>query len=314
MTDKELREGCDVAAKYQVVSVCIKPYAVPLAREILAGSDAAAGTVVGFPHGNSRVDVKLREIELALADGATEIDAVVNIGDDIANEAVTHVMIGACSRRMKAEAFHFPEVAMARANLREGVLWIVAQMAVVMLAGGKAMNGMFGWNETATIIALAVLAGSYTIYGGLVSVAWTDFLQFVVMSVGLIVVTFLVLHHVGWDTLVATVQTHHGAGGFDLRVQGVEERRAQAGVSHHGCGVGHEGEARRTQTTAGGRRRRVIPPRSPPFPKAAGVVHLLPRRRSISRGSAGSASQAVGHLDRGNRVRIPPERVAQLRT
>ena len=48
--------------------------------QILAGSDVAVGTVIGFPHGNSRVDVKLREIELALADGATEIDAVVNIG------------------------------------------------------------------------------------------------------------------------------------------------------------------------------------------------------------------------------------------
>jgi len=41
--------------------------------------------------------------------------------------AVTHVMIGACSRRMKSEAFHFPEAAVARANLREGVLWIVAE-------------------------------------------------------------------------------------------------------------------------------------------------------------------------------------------
>ena len=39
------------------------------------------------------------------------------------------------------------------------VLWIVAQMAVVMLAGGKAMNGMFGWHETTTIVGLAVLAG-----------------------------------------------------------------------------------------------------------------------------------------------------------
>jgi SSS family solute:Na+ symporter len=77
------------------------------------------------------------------------------------------------------------------------VLWIVAQMAVVMLAGGKAMKGMFGWNETATIIGLAVLAGSYTIYGGLVSVAWTDFLQFIVMMIGGLVVTLVGLHQVG---------------------------------------------------------------------------------------------------------------------
>lgn len=49
------------------------------------------------------------------------------IKNDIANEGVTHVMIAACSRRAKTEAFHFPEVAMARANLREGVLWVVAE-------------------------------------------------------------------------------------------------------------------------------------------------------------------------------------------
>ncbi|NLZ41113.1 MAG: CoB--CoM heterodisulfide reductase iron-sulfur subunit A family protein, partial [Comamonadaceae bacterium] len=42
-------------------------------------------------------------------------------------EAVTHVMLAACSRRMKTEAFHFPGAAMARANLREGVLWMVAE-------------------------------------------------------------------------------------------------------------------------------------------------------------------------------------------
>jgi len=47
------------------------------------------------------------------------------------------------------------------------------------------------------------------------SVLVTDFLQFVVMSVGLLAVSFLVLQQVGWDKMVATVQTHHGAGGFN---------------------------------------------------------------------------------------------------
>jgi len=77
------------------------------------------------------------------------------------------------------------------------VLWIVAQMAVVMLAGGKAMNGMFGLDPTVTIVCLAILAGSYTIYGGLISVAWTDFLQFVVMMLGGLIVTVIGLHRVG---------------------------------------------------------------------------------------------------------------------
>ncbi|MCX6896885.1 MAG: sodium/solute symporter [Verrucomicrobia bacterium] len=77
------------------------------------------------------------------------------------------------------------------------VLWIVAQMAVVMLAGAKAMRGMFDVNETVTIVALAVLAGSYTIYGGLRSVAWTDFLQFVVMMFGGLMVAVIGLAKVG---------------------------------------------------------------------------------------------------------------------
>ena len=54
-------------------------------------------------------------------------EGVAMIKNDIANEGVTHVMIGACSRRAKTEAFHFPTAAMARANLREGVLWVVAE-------------------------------------------------------------------------------------------------------------------------------------------------------------------------------------------
>ncbi len=56
-------------------------------------------------------------------------EGVQMISDDIANEGVTHLCIAACSRRAKTEAFHFPTVAMSRANLREGVLWVVAEGA-----------------------------------------------------------------------------------------------------------------------------------------------------------------------------------------
>jgi len=50
-------------------------------------------------------------------------EGVQLIRDDIEKEGVTHVMIAACSRRAKTEAFHFPAVALARANIREGVIW-----------------------------------------------------------------------------------------------------------------------------------------------------------------------------------------------
>ncbi len=80
MNDNDLMQGCLLAGEYDVASVCIKPYAVKMAVDILKGSDVKVGTVVGFPHGNSLVEVKVYETEKALADGAEEIDLVINIG------------------------------------------------------------------------------------------------------------------------------------------------------------------------------------------------------------------------------------------
>jgi deoxyribose-phosphate aldolase len=80
MTDSDLADGCRIALKYDVASVCIKPYAVPLAAEILRGSDVLVCTVIGFPHGNSTINIKVTETLDAIKNGAAEIDMVVNIG------------------------------------------------------------------------------------------------------------------------------------------------------------------------------------------------------------------------------------------
>jgi deoxyribose-phosphate aldolase len=80
MTDAEMLAGCELARKYEVASVCIKPYAVKLAAEALRGSRVAVGTVIGFPHGSNSVEVKCKEIEQACREGAVEIDVVINIG------------------------------------------------------------------------------------------------------------------------------------------------------------------------------------------------------------------------------------------
>ncbi len=80
LTDEDLKAGCLVAKKYNVAAVCIKPYAVRLAKEMLSGSSVAVCTVVGFPHGSSTIEIKVMETEKACEDGATEIDFVVNIG------------------------------------------------------------------------------------------------------------------------------------------------------------------------------------------------------------------------------------------
>src|SRR5207247_3969868 len=73
-------DGCRLAREYNVASVCIKPYAVPRAKEILAGSTVAVGTTIGFPHGGHVTSVKVAESILAMKDGAVELDMVVNIG------------------------------------------------------------------------------------------------------------------------------------------------------------------------------------------------------------------------------------------
>jgi deoxyribose-phosphate aldolase len=80
LTDNDLEQGCRLAGEYKVASVCIKPYAVRAAAGWLAGSPVAVGTTVGFPHGGHTTAIKVAEAERALADGATELDMVVNVG------------------------------------------------------------------------------------------------------------------------------------------------------------------------------------------------------------------------------------------
>lgn len=80
LTDDDLERECDVAKKYEVASVCVKPYHVPQAVRLLEGCGVLVGCVIGFPAGNSAIDVKVFEAAKACKDGATEIDMVINIG------------------------------------------------------------------------------------------------------------------------------------------------------------------------------------------------------------------------------------------
>lgn len=80
LTEAQLIAGCELAKKYRVASVCIKPYAVALAAKLLQDSEVKVCTVVGFPHGNHSTQVKAYETEVAIKEGAGEIDMVVNIG------------------------------------------------------------------------------------------------------------------------------------------------------------------------------------------------------------------------------------------
>lgn len=86
LTDRELEDGCRVAKEYAVASVCVKPYFVKRAAELLKGSGVVVGAVIGFPHGNSTTEVKRYETEVACHDGAQEIDMVINVGKALSGD------------------------------------------------------------------------------------------------------------------------------------------------------------------------------------------------------------------------------------
>lgn len=78
-TTAELDAGCRLARQYEVASVCLLPYYVKHCAELLKDSSLQPTTTIGFPHGAHATSIKVAEIHLALRDGATEVDAVINI-------------------------------------------------------------------------------------------------------------------------------------------------------------------------------------------------------------------------------------------
>ena len=76
----DVHAGIDVVRLWRVGCYCVQPCRVRVSAEALAGSDAVVASVVGFPHGAHRMDVKASEAALAIDDGAREIDMVINVG------------------------------------------------------------------------------------------------------------------------------------------------------------------------------------------------------------------------------------------
>ena len=80
LTDDDIRRGCDIALKYRTATVCARPGDMPLVSRLLEGSGVLPCTVIGFPHGAHRTDVKVFESQKALDDGCKELDMVIAIG------------------------------------------------------------------------------------------------------------------------------------------------------------------------------------------------------------------------------------------
>ena len=107
LTEADVRAGCELAARYHIASVCVKPCDVKLAKEALKDSDVIVSTVVGFPHGSNLTSIKVAEAKQAMDDGALELDMVLNIGQlrsgkhDFVREDIKAVCDAAHARGVK---------------------------------------------------------------------------------------------------------------------------------------------------------------------------------------------------------------------
>ncbi len=86
LSAEELEAGLDLACIYDVASVCIMPFALPLCAAKLAGTTVKPSTTIGFPHGGHTTAIKEAEAARAVADGCAELDMVVNLSKVISGD------------------------------------------------------------------------------------------------------------------------------------------------------------------------------------------------------------------------------------
>jgi deoxyribose-phosphate aldolase len=79
-TEADVVKAAKMCRARKVGNLCVRPCDVALASRELKGCDTTVAAVIGFPHGSNRPEVKALEARLAIDDGATEIDMVMNIG------------------------------------------------------------------------------------------------------------------------------------------------------------------------------------------------------------------------------------------
>ena len=95
--------------------------------------------------------------------------------------------------------------------LNMGLFLKVGSMFIVGITGLSAE----GWALPTVMTVLLLLVLTYTVLGGMVSVVLTDYIQFVVLSIGLVATTLLAISHLGWSNIFTTIHSEMGAGGYD---------------------------------------------------------------------------------------------------
>lgn len=106
-TRAQVEKLCDEAAEHEFASVCVNSCWVPLCAERLAGTGVNVCTVIGFPLGAMSTAGKVAEAAAAVADGADELDMVINVGwlvageDDLVRDDIAAVVAAAEGRCVK---------------------------------------------------------------------------------------------------------------------------------------------------------------------------------------------------------------------
>ena len=109
----KLEEACQIARKYGVAALCVSPYFVPRAVEMLRGSNVAVDAAVGFPHGAISSAAKIAEAKECIRNGATELDVAINIlavktecWQDVASEFMEIMALAMGKAKVKAVFEH----------------------------------------------------------------------------------------------------------------------------------------------------------------------------------------------------------------
>ena len=106
-TPEQIVKLCEEAIQFDFMSVCVNPAYVPLAAKCLEGSSVKVCTVIGFPLGMNLTRTKVEEAELAIKEGADEIDMVINVGmlkaghDEYVEEEIRELKAVAGSKVLK---------------------------------------------------------------------------------------------------------------------------------------------------------------------------------------------------------------------
>lgn len=149
LTIEDIAGGCELADRYGVASVCVRPADVRRAARELDGSETVVGTVVSFPHGDSATGVKVSEAVRAINDGAVELDMVLNIGWLLSGE------LDAVEDDIKAVVDAADDGAIVKVILENAYLdaeQIVSACRIVEAAGGHYVKTSTGYAPSGATI------------------------------------------------------------------------------------------------------------------------------------------------------------------